>query len=140
MSSRAIEVKGAVFAAVQAAPQLSGIQVAWGLPPRDTEATWVLIGDIAWNKDSWATNRTREETFTISVICETQVTAATAQEVESAVMALSDAMEDIFKANPGFQLGGVVDSNYTPGRLVSWPADTKYAAQVHGEIEVKARF
>ena len=112
----------------------------WGLPPSDTEATWVLLGDITWDSDVWATNRTREEVFKISVICETQVTAATARDVELAVMALSDAMEAVFKGSPGFGLPGIVTSNYTPGRCISWPADRKYAAQCHGEIGIKARF
>lgn len=137
--SQAMAVKAAIVDALPGLPALANIQIAWGLPPRDTEATWVLIGDITWDSDDWATNKSREEKFKISVICETQVTAATAKDVELAVMALSDAMEGYFKGNPGFQLGGVVTSNYTPGRCVSWPADQKYAAQVHGEISVTAR-
>lgn len=138
--SQAMTVKAAIFAALPTLSPLVGIQIAWGLPPRDTEATWILIGDITWDSNDWATNRTREEKFKISVICETQVTAASAQDVELAVMVLSDAMEAVFKASPGFDLPGIVTSNYTPGRLVSWPADTKYAAQVHGEIGITARF
>ena len=140
MSSKVIVIKTAVVSGLQALPDLEGVQVEWGVPIREPQRTWVMVGDAEWQNDEWSTNRTREETIRFSIIVETQELSGTAQTTETKVAALGGAIEDWIKANPGFGIGGMVTSNFTPGRLLSWPADQMYAAQMHGELVIKAQF
>lgn len=141
-ASNAIAVKTSVFNALAAATGLSAAKVTYGLPGRgDLSDTSVLVGHVKYDKSEWVTNRTREETFRIEVISEVHITAADAQSAELAVAALSDVVEDYFATSPTFNLPSLVITNYSPGEIVSGPLDqNKYAARVHGELTVTARF
>lgn len=141
-ATNALAVKTSVFNALAALPGLSTARVSYGLPGRgDPSDTSVIVGHIKYDKSEWKTNRTREETFKIDVLSEVQVLGANAQDTELAVAALNDVIEDYFASSPTFDLPSLVISDYSPGEIVSWPMDqTKYAAQVHGELTVTARF
>jgi hypothetical protein len=139
MSTNALVVKAAVQTALQSAAGLSGVTIAWGPDPRNQPTEWILLGQIHWDHERWATNRTKEETFTLDIICEVMLTAASAFDAETQAAQLSGIAEDVFKASPGFGLPGVVSSTYSPGRLLSFPADNRWVGQMHGELKVIAR-
>jgi hypothetical protein len=141
-STNAIAVKTSVFNALQGFSGLSGARVSYGLPGRgDPSDTSVIVGHIKFDDSVWKTNRTREEKFRIDVLSEVQVLGGDAQSSELAVAALNSVIEDYFAGSPTFDMPSLVISDYSPGEIVSWPVDqTKYAAQVHGELTVTARF
>jgi hypothetical protein len=139
MSTNALVVKAAIQTALQQSAGLADVPIIWGPDPRHQPAQWVLLGQIHWDHERWATNRTKEETFTLDIICEVMLTAASAFDAETQAAQLSGVVEDICKTSPGFGLAGVVTSLYSPGRLLSFPADDRWVGQMHGELKVTAR-
>lgn len=139
LSTNALLVKAAVQAAMQADPGFAGIEIVWGPDPRDQPQQWVLLGSIRWDSQDWKTLKTKQETFTMDVIVEVMETASSSFDVESQAAAINTRIESFFKANPGFGLPYVVSSIYSPGRLLSFPADDRWVGQVHGELRVIAR-
>jgi hypothetical protein len=139
MSTNALAVKAAVQTALQAAPGLVGVPIVWGPDPRDQPLQWVLLGQIHWDHERWATNRSKEETFTLDLISEVMLTASTAFDAETQAASLSGVIEDFCKASPGFGLPYIVTSIYSPGRLLSFPADDRWVGQCHAELKVTAR-
>jgi hypothetical protein len=139
VSTNALVVKAAVQTALQSAAGLTGVPIVWGPDPKHQPVQWVLLGQIHWDHERWATNRTKEEAFTLDIICEVMLTAATAFDAETQAAQLSGVIEDYCKISPGFGLPGVVTSLYSPGRLLSFPADDRWVGQVHAELKVTAR-
>jgi hypothetical protein len=139
MSTNALLVKAAIQTALQQSAGLVDVPIIWGPDPRHQPQRWILLGQIHWDHERWATNRSKEETFTIDLISEVMLTASTAFDAETQAAELSGIVEDIVKASPGFGLSGVVTSIYSPGRLLSFPADDRWVGQMHGELKVTAR-
>jgi len=141
-TSQAPTVKKAIFDGLTASPNLQGVNVTYGLGGHgDPAPPYVLVGKITWQKDEWATNRTRQEDFKIDLLIEVRLLGADPYEAEQSAAAINAAVEDWFANSPGFGLGNLVTSNYSPGALISWPEDeTHYGAQVHAEVSVTARF
>jgi hypothetical protein len=138
-STNALLVKAAVQQAMQADPNLSEIDVMWGADPKHQTVQLILLGGIRWDHVTWKNLRTKEETFTLDVISEVALTGSSPFEAETQATAINTRVESFFKANPGFGLGYVVTSIYSPGRLVSFPADDRWVGQLHGELRVTAR-
>ncbi|NUR00425.1 MAG: hypothetical protein HOY79_29005 [Streptomyces sp.] len=139
MSTNALLIKAAVQAALQQSAGLVDVPILWGPDPRNQPQRLVLLGQIHWDHEKWATNRSKEETFTLDVISEVMLTASTAFDAETQAAELSGIVEDIVKASPGFGLPGIVTSIYSPGRLLSFPADDRWVGQMHAEFKVTAR-
>jgi hypothetical protein len=139
LSTNALLVKAAVQTALQAAPDLAGIDIVWGPDPRDQPQQWVLLGGIRWDSEDWKNLRSKQEIFTLDIISEVMLTASTSFEVETQAAAMNKVLESLFKANPAFGLPYVVSSIYNPSRLASFPADDRWVGQVHGELRVIAR-
>jgi hypothetical protein len=139
VSTNALLVKAAVQTSLQLAPGLQGVPIIWGPDPKNQPQRWVLLGQIHWDHERWATNRSKEETFTLDVISEVMLTASSAFDAETQAAELSGLIEDIIKASPGFGLPYIVTSIYSPGRLLSFPADDRWVGQAHSELKVTAR-
>jgi hypothetical protein len=139
MSTNALLIKAAVQTSLQLAPGLQGVPIVWGPDPRNQPVRWILLGQIHWDHEAWKTNRSKEETFTLDVISEVMLTASTAFDAETQAAELSGIVEDICKASPGFGLPNIVTSIYSPGRLLSFPADDRWVGQAHSELKVTAR-
>lgn len=141
-ASNGIAVKASIFNALAAASGLSAARVLYGVPPGgDPGDTSVVLGHIKYGESKWITNRSRQEVFTVEVITEVHVTAGDAQSSELACAALADVVEDYFATSPTFDLPSLVITDYSPGEVASGPMDQdKYAARVHGELTVTARF
>jgi len=141
-TTQALTVKAYVFNALEAEAGLQNTRVSYGLPGRaEPSPSSVIVGNVKWDKSEWKTNRGREETFRIDVLSEVQILGGSAMDAETEVAMLNGIVEDFFATSPTFGLGNLVISDYSPGALISWPMDeTHYAAQVHGELTVTARF
>jgi hypothetical protein len=139
MSTNAFAVKGALRDMIRALPALAGYQVTWGYPTRNPERRWVFVGEVQWPESQWATNRSREEVFEISVIVNAQISGATAEEVENELQAMAAGIENGMKATPNLGIQSVVTSDFVPKKLASFPSDQVYEGQLESVVRVKAR-
>jgi hypothetical protein len=139
MANSAIQVKAAFKSRVDAIPSLAQVQRTWTYPTREPERRWVMIGGISWDSSEWATNRSREETFRIAVAVNLQMTAATAEEAETAAAALMADIEDILDSAPKI-IPSVVTAGFMPKSLLSIPSTEAIEAQFEGEAVFTARF
>lgn len=139
MANNALAVKAAFKAAVDGIPALSQIQRTWSYPMREPERRWVLVGEITWQSSEWVTNRSREETFSIALLVNVQMTAATPEEAEKAAGAIAASIEDVLNQAPKI-IPTVVTAGLHPKRLVSFPSTDAYEAQFEAEAVFTARF
>lgn len=139
MSSNALAIKAHVYELIRSLPELEGVQVTYGVP-KSFDKRWVALGRVRWDSSEWATNRAREEVFSIEGLCSVVSTAGDASSVESAALAMGAAIEDAVKASPGFGNTHVVTSGFKPTNITSFPNDTEgYEAQYEWIISVTAR-
>lgn len=138
--SNALAVKAALKAKVDSLPELADVQRTWGLPARQPDKRWCLIGQVQWEKSDWATNRSREERFSIKVVLSVQITGATAEDVETACMNYATEIEAALKADPKLGQPNVVTSSFVPRELNSFPLDGVIEGQLEAEYQVTARF
>ncbi|MFE0648550.1 hypothetical protein ACFVZH_08190 [Streptomyces sp. NPDC059534] len=139
MSTHAFAVKGALRDMIRALPALAGYQVTWGYPSRNPERRWVFVGEVLWPESQWATNRSREEVFEVSVVVNCQLSGGTSEEVESELQRMAAGIEDGMKAVPNLGIQSVVTSDFVPKKLVSFPSDGVYEGQIEAVVRVKAR-
>ncbi|MBT2541945.1 hypothetical protein J7E99_14830 [Streptomyces sp. ISL-44] len=139
MSTNAFAFKGALRDMIKALPDLAGYQVTWGYPMRNPERRWVFVGEVQWPDSQWATNRSREEVFEISVVVNCQLSAATSEEVESELQRMAAGIENGMKASPNLGIQSVVTSDFIPKKLSSFPSDQVYEGQFEAVVRVKAR-
>lgn len=139
MSTNAFAVKGALRDMIKALPALAGYQVTWGYPARNPERRWVFVGEVQWPDSQWATNRSREEVFEVSVIVNCQLSGGTAEEVERELERMSAGIEDGLKASPNLGIQSVVTSDFVPKKLSSFPSDQVFEGQLESIVRVKAR-
>ncbi|MFI8237602.1 hypothetical protein ACIF83_10175 [Streptomyces sp. NPDC085866] len=139
MSTNAFAFKGALRDMIRALPALAGYQVTWGYPTRSPERRWVFVGEVQWPDSQWATNRSREEVFEISVVVNAQISGATAEEVENELQVMAAGIEDGMKSNPSLGIHSVVSSDFVPKKVSSFPSDQVYEGQLESVVRVKAR-
>jgi hypothetical protein len=139
VSTNAFAFKGALRDMIKALPDLAGYQVTWGYPMRNPERRWVFVGEVQWPDSQWATNRSREEVFEISVVVNCQLSAATSEEVESELQHMAAGIENGMKASPNLGIQSVVTSDFIPKKLSSFPSDQVYEGQFEAVVRVKAR-
>jgi hypothetical protein len=139
MATNALAVKAALRDLVKAQPELTGYQITWGYPTRGPERRWVFVGDVDWDDSQWVTLRSREEAFSISVVLNCQLSAGTSEEVELEIQRMATGIENGLKANPSLGLSSVVNSDFVPKKLVSFPTDGAYEGQFECVLRVKAR-
>lgn len=117
------------------------VQVTYGLPMRSPDKKWAVAGNITWDSTEWATNRSRNEAFSVQVIFCVQVAADknAPQEAESFAIAMAAEFEQLVSADPAF--GGLcITSVFTPRQLKSWPSDaTTFEAQFDTEVRATCR-
>lgn len=140
MATNALDVKAALRDLVKTQPELSGYQITWGYPTRGPERRWVFVGEVLWDDSQWATLRSREETFNVSVVINCQLSAGTSEEVEREVQRMAAGIENGLKANPSLGVSSVVTSDFVPKKLASFPTDGAYEGQLECVLRVKARF
>lgn len=139
MSTNAFEVKSNLRDMIKALPSLKGYQVTWGFPSRNPERRWVFVGEVQWSGSDWATLRSREEVFEISVIVNCQMSGGTAEEVELELRDMAAGIEDGLKANPSLGVQSVVYTDFVPKKVASFPSDQVYEGQLESVVRVKAR-
>ncbi|MFF0481053.1 hypothetical protein [Streptomyces sp. NPDC004435] len=139
MSTNAFAFKGALRDMIRALPALAGYQVTWGYPSRSPERRWVFVGEVLWPDSQWATNRSREEVFEVSVVVNCQLSAATSEEVEGELQRMAEGIENGLKVSPTLGIQSVVTSDFVPKKLVSFPSDQVYEGQIEAIVRVKAR-
>lgn len=139
MSTNAFAAKAALRDMIKALPALAGYQVTWGYPTRNPERRWVFVGEVMWPDSQWVTNRSREETFEVSVIVNAQISGATAEEVENELQTMAAGIEDGMKATPNLGIQSVVTTDFVPKKLSSFPSDQVYEGQFEAIVRVKAR-
>ena len=140
MSTRAIAVKKTLrdWAVDQPVVETEKVQVTYGLPIREPERRWIAVGAVTWTGTEWVTNRSRQESFAVTVIFNVQMSGGIAEEAEVFSAAMADAFEDRLKADPS--IGGLcVTSGFNAVRLSSWPIDGKYEAQYETEVTATCR-
>jgi hypothetical protein len=99
----------------------------------------VFVGEVLWDDSQWATLRSREETFNVSVVINCQLSAGTSEEVEREVQRMAAGIENGLKANPSLGVSSVVTSDFVPKKLASFPTDGAYEGQLECVLRVKAR-
>lgn len=139
MSTNAFAAKAALRDMIKALPALAGYQVTWGYPTRNPERRWVFVGEVMWPDSQWVTNRSREESFEISVIVNCQISGATSEEVESELQRMAAGIEDGMKSTPNLGIPSVVVTDFVPKKLASFPSDQVYEGQFEAIVRVKAR-
>ncbi|MGV9815465.1 hypothetical protein ACWDTQ_26585 [Streptomyces cellulosae] len=139
MSTNAFEVKSRLRDMIKALPALKGYQVTWGYPTRNPERRWVFVGEISWTESDWATLRSREEVFSISVVVNCQMSGGTAEEVERELQTMAAGIEDGLKADPTLGVQSVVFSDFVPQKVSSFPSDQVFEGQLESVVRVKAR-
>ncbi len=139
MSTNAFETKAAIRDLIKGRPELSGYQVTWGFPTRNPERRWVFVGEVTWNDSDWATLKSRQEVFEISVVLNCQMSGGSAEEVERELQTMAAGIEDAMKANPSLGIHSVVATDFIPKKLQSFPTDQAYEGQLETAVRVKAR-
>jgi hypothetical protein len=139
VSTNAFAFKGALRDMIKGLPALAGYQVTWGYPSKNPERRWVFVGEVQWPDSMWATNRSREESFEVSVIVNCQLSGATSEEVEGELQRMAAGIEDGMKASPNLGIQSVVTTDFVPKKLSSFPSDQVYEGQFEAVVRVKAR-
>lgn len=141
MSTKAVAVKKALKTLLDGMPIVSekDIQVTYGFPGKAPQRKWAVVGGIQWGSSEWATNRSRQEEFTVSVIFSAVIQASNSEETEEYVIAMASDFEEKLKADPSLN-GLCVSTGFTPKSLQAWPNDTtSYEAQFETEVSATCR-
>lgn len=139
MSTNAVAVKQSLKALIDALPSFGDVQRTYGVP-RTFDKRWCNVGRITWDSSEWATNRSREESFSIELLVSVVQSAGNAESVEVEASRLAGLIEDAVKAAPNFGNSKVVTSGFKPLRLNSFPNDPEgFEAQYECAISVTAR-
>jgi hypothetical protein len=139
VSTNAFEVKGAIRDLIKARPELAAYQVTWGFPTRNPERRWVFVGEVVWSESDWATLKSRQETFDVSVVLNCQMSGGSAEEVERELQTMAAGIEDAMKANPSLGVQSVIATDFVPKKLMSFPGDQAFEGQLETVVRVKAR-
>ncbi|WP_200209112.1 hypothetical protein [Micromonospora coerulea] len=140
MSTKAVAVKTALKGLLDgmAITTLDNVQVTYGFPTRSPERKWAVVGEVRWDTADWATNRSRTETFAVSVIFSVQTAGGTSAECEAYAIQLAAEFESLVSADPSIG-GRCITSTFTPKSLKSWPIDGAYESQFETEVRASAR-
>ncbi|MER7445049.1 hypothetical protein [Micromonospora avicenniae] len=140
MSTKAVEVKQALRAilADMALTATDKVQVTYGFPTRAPERRWAVVGEINWDSAEWATNRSRNEEFTVSVIFSVQDAGGTSEGAEGYAVALAKEFEERLAADPSIG-GRCITSSFVPRSMKSWPIDGAYECQFETQVRATAR-
>ena len=139
MSSAALDIKQHVYTLIRELPEFADVDVTYGVPKR-FDKRWCALGRVRWDSTEWATNRSREEVFTLEGLINIVQAAGDATSCEATALALGGAIEDAVKADPGLGNPRVVTSGFKPSNISSFPNDTEgYEAQYEWTISVTAR-
>lgn len=140
MDSKALEAKRFIYDLLRNDSTLGAekFDVSWSWPAGGPPGRWVMVGRIQWQDTEWATNRSRTERFTVSVLFNVMLLAANAEEAETYVRDMARAFETALSADPG--MGGLlISSTVRPGALDSQPMPEGFEAQFELEVECQAR-
>lgn len=140
MSTLAVAVKKTLRDWATAQPKVPAdrIQVTYGFPTREPDKRWISVGEVTWLESVWATNRSRSESFSVSVVFDVQLSAGNSEEAETYAIEMAKDFEERLKADPS--IGGLcVTSGFSAKRLKSWPADGFYEAQFETEVTATCR-
>jgi hypothetical protein len=139
VSTLALEIKQHVYTLIKALPEFADVDVTYGVPKR-FDKRWCALGRVRWDSSDWATNRSREETFSLEGLVSIVQTAGDSASCEAAALALGSVIEDAIKADPGLGNARVVTSGFKPSNVSSFPNDAEgYEAQYEWTISVTAR-
>lgn len=141
MATKAGEVRAVMKGVLDALPLIvtDDVQVTLGYP-RTPRRTYIFLGETSWEGTQWETNRSRQETFSITVGMETSRERTTANEVEAYLLSLSEGFENALDSDPGMQTAGVITSRFAPRRLRSWQSGSHgYTSQYEVEVVVTCR-
>jgi len=139
VSSVSLETKTHIYELVKALPEFADVDVTYGVPKR-FEKRWCAIGRVRWDSTDWATNRSREESFTVEGLISIVQAAGSPTSVEATALALGGAIEDAIKASPNLGNPRIITSGFKPSNISSFPNDTEgYEAQYEWMISVTAR-
>lgn len=138
-ATRAFEVKRALFDLIETTPALAETQVSYG-HPKEVERRSIFVGKVEWESSEWATNRARQEQFSVSVRLGVYILGGTAREAEDECQALTKDFEGALKVSPNLGLSYVVTSDCQPVELDSAPAADGWAAGIDYEVRFTARY
>lgn len=139
MSSNAVAVKQALKALIDGLPDFQDVQRTYGTP-NTFDKRWCNVGRITWDRSDWATNRSREEGFSVELLVSVVQSAGNAESVEVEATRLGGLIEDAVKADPSFGNPHVVTSSFRPSRLTSFANDPEgFEAQYECAVSVTAR-
>lgn len=142
LSTTVIAAKAALLAAFQALPEVTGsdYETTWGMP-RNAPNRWVFVGNVEWLKNEWATNRSKEEEYTVEVVFVSQLMAGNAEEAETEVTRIAAAAEKWLMANPTLNLApDITSTTFAPKKLQSGAIGSDaYEAEFHCGVTVAAR-
>lgn len=140
MGSKALEVKRYIFDMLRADETLAAerFEVTWGWPAKGPPARWVNVGRVNWGETEWATNRNRNERFTVAVGFNVQMLAANAEEAEAFIRDAARTFEQTISNDQ--HLGGLcISTILSPSVLDSQPLPEGYEAQFELEVSCQAR-
>lgn len=139
--SIALDYKAALVAAIRDLPEAftEKWDVDWGFS-KNPERTWVYVGRVTWDTSTWATNRSRQETFKVQVAVNVRRRRMTPEKAERECLRIAGLIEAAVKANPQLGIGQVVSTDFTPTKADSFPGDDATEAQFEAEVWVTARF
>ncbi|MDG4826022.1 hypothetical protein O7635_29585 [Asanoa sp. WMMD1127] len=139
--TKAVEVKSYLETVAAGMPVVptDQVQVTYGFPMRAPEKKWIAVGEIRWESSEWATNRSRNEAFSVQVIFDVQMSGATAKEVEAYAVLMSRDFLAALMADPS--LGGLaITSGFQPRSMRAFPSDRDtYECQFETEVSVTCR-
>jgi hypothetical protein len=140
VSTRAIAVKVALKAIADKQPIVSRdrIHVTYGFPTREPDRRWIAIGQIDWSDASWSTNRSRTESFSVTVVFSVVMRGGTSREAEAYAAEMARDFETALSADPSIR-GLCITSGFIPRTIKSWPADGAYEAQFETQVTATCR-
>lgn len=116
--TNAVAAKKAIIALLQAAPKLSGVQVAYSWPGRNAEREVVCGGKFEFTQQREGYGRAREENLTIDLFVVARMPGGTVEDAETRAVELGAVVEDVIGANPhlaGVKVAGIASGDSNSG-------------------------
>lgn len=139
MPTTAIAAKAALKTIAESSASLSSYKVTWAYPTKAAPKRWLMLGEVKWSDSSWATNKSRQESYKIAFTINVQITAGDGEAAERAAIDAATDFENAVKATPNLGVAGVTYTDFQHNRLFSFPTDEYFEGQLDGEIEIHAR-
>lgn len=121
---------------------LPGVQVTDGNPGNDADSEWLMLGQIKWSSEVFATlgARQREEDYSIDLFLNIRLKGVDEAEAYKRLGELTVIIEQTIKNNANPNVAGVTFTELIPRRVFGAPWDKiGYEAQFDAVIRVKAR-